>query len=205
MPVILAGAGRFAEEVTEVAEDGGLDVVAWIEGLDPERADARHQPPIVWIGDQSSIDLRLQVLPAIGSVQRRGLMERLVDEGRGLATLVHPSAVVARSASVGPGCVLFPGIVVGARTSIGLGTIVNRGALIGHHTVIGSHVFIGPGANIAGGVTIGDQAYIAIAAVIRDDRSVGAEATVGAGAVVVDDVAPDAVVIGVPARPVVRA
>lgn len=203
--VILAGAGRFAEEVTDVAADAGIDVAAWIEGLDPERADARHRPPIVWIDDQSSIDLRLPVLPAIGSVRRRGLIERLVDEGRGLATVVHPSAVVARSASIGAGCVLFPGVVVGARTSIGLGTIVNRGALIGHHTVIGSHVFVGPGANIAGGVSIGDQAYIAMAAVVRDDRTVGDRATVGAGAVVVSDVSPDTTVIGLPARPVARA
>jgi len=202
--VILAGAGRFAEEVTDVAADAGLEVVAWIEGLDPERADAHHRPPIVWIDDQRSIDPRLKVLPAIGSVQRRGLMERLAGEGRGLATLVHPSAVVARSARLSPGCVLFAGVIVGARTTIDIGTIVNRGALIGHHTVIGSHAFIGPGANIAGGVTIGDAAHIAMAAVIREDRTVGARATVGAGAVVVEDVAPDTVVIGVPARPVVR-
>lgn len=202
--VILAGAGRFAEEVTDVAADAGLEVVGWIEGLDPGRADAGHRPPIVWVGDQGSLDRRLQVLPAIGSTRRRALVERLVAEGRDLATLIHPSAVVARSASIAPGCVLFAGVIVGARTVIGAGTIVNRGALIGHHTVIGSHVFVGPGANIAGGVTIGDEAYIAMAAVVRDDRTVGARATLGAGAVVIDDVPPDTVVVGLPARPLIR-
>lgn len=200
--LILAGAGRFAEEITDIAADAGLDVAAWIEGLDPERADAGHQPPIVWIADQRSLDLGLPFLPAIGSPRRRALIERLLSEGRELATLIHPSAVVARSASIGPGCVLFAGVIVGARTTIGVGTIVNRGALIGHHTVIGSHAFVGPGANIAGGVTIGDEAYIAIAAVVRDDRTVGPRATVGAGAVVVGDVPPDTTVVGLPARPV---
>ena len=202
--VILAGAGRFAEEVTDVAADAGLEVAAWIEGLDPDRADAEHRPPIVWVGDHGSLDPRLQVLPAIGSTRRRGLVERLVTEGRGLATLIHPSAVLARSATVGPGCVLFAGVIVGARTNVGLGTIISRGALIGHHTVIGLHVFVGPGANIAGGVTIGDEAYIAMAAVVRDDRTIGARATVGAGAVVVGDVPSDTVVVGVPAHPLVR-
>ena len=202
--MILAGAGRFAEEITDIAADAGVDVAAWIEGLDPERADAGHRPPIVWVGNQGSLDPGLPVLPAIGSAAPTALIERLVAEGRELATLIHPSAVVARSASIGPGCVLFPGVIVGARTTIGVGTIVNRGALIGHHTVIGSHVFVGPGANIAGGVTIGDEAYIAMAAVVRDDRTVGARATVGAGAVVVDDVAADTTVVGLPARPIVR-
>lgn len=201
--VILVGAGRFAEEITDLAADAGIAVAAWIEGVDPERADARHRPPIVWVGDHGAIDRRLQILPAIGSVRRRGLIERLVAEGRELATLIHPSAVVARSASIGPGCVLFAGVIIGARTSLGVGTIVNRGALIGHHTAIGSHVFVGPGANIAGGVTIGDEAYIAMAAVVRDDRTVGARATVGAGAVVVRDVSTDVTVVGLPARPIV--
>jgi acetyltransferase EpsM len=202
--VILVGAGRFAEEITDIAADSGLEVAAWIEGLEPERADAGRRPPIVWVGDQGSLDPELPILPAIGSPRRRGLIERLVAEGRALATLIHPSAIVARTASVGPGCVLFAGVIVGARTSIGVGTIVNRGALIGHHTVVGSHVFVGPGANIAGGVTIGDEAYVGMAAVVRDDRTIGARATVGAGAVVIEDVPPDTTVVGVPARPMTR-
>ena len=202
--LILAGAGRFAEEITDLAADAGWDVVAWIEGIDPARADPARQPPIVWVDDQGSLDPGLLVVPAIGSPRRRGLIERLVGEGRGLATAVHPSAVVARSAEIAPGCVLFAGVIVGARTRIGLGTIVNRGALIGHHTVVGSHVFIGPGANVAGGVTIGDEAYVGMAAVVRDDRTVGARATLGAGAVVVADVGPDTTVVGVPAKPVAR-
>jgi sugar O-acyltransferase (sialic acid O-acetyltransferase NeuD family) len=199
--LILAGAGRFAEEITDIAADAGLDVAAWIEGLALERADPGHQPPIVWVADQRSFEPALPVAPAIGSPRRRALIERLVSEGRELATLIHPSAVVARSASIGPGCVLFAGVIVGARTTIGVGTIINRGALIGHHTAIGSHVFVGPGANIAGGVTIGDESYIAMAAVVRDDRTVGARATIGAGAVVVGDVPADTTVVGLPARP----
>ena len=198
--LILAGAGRFAEEITDIAADAGLDVAAWIEGLDPERADPGISPRSSG-SDARSFAPGTPVVPAIGSPRRRALIERLVSEGRELATLIHPSAVVARSASIGPGCVLFAGVIVGARTTIGLGTIINRGALIGHHTAIGSHVFVGPGANIAGGVTIGDESYIAMAAVVRDDRTVGARATVGAGAVVVGDVPADTTVVGLPARP----
>ena len=116
------------------------------------RADATADPPIVWVDDQAAFEPDLPILPAIGSVARRGIVERLVGEGRALATFVHPSAVVAPSAVLEPGCVVFPNVVVGARTRIGRGTIVNRGALIGHHTTIGAFGFVGPGANIAGKV-----------------------------------------------------
>ncbi|MFI5225384.1 MAG: acetyltransferase [Candidatus Limnocylindrales bacterium] len=202
--VILVGAGRFAEETTDVAADAGVEVVAWIEGLDAGLADPAHDPPILWVGDQAAFRPDIPVLPAIGSVRRRGLVERLVAEGRSLATLVHPSAVIARTAVLEPGCVVFAGVVIGARTRVGSGTIVDRGALIGHHTTIGAHSFIGPGATIAGGVEIGEEVRIGIGSIVRDDRRIGARATVGAGAVVVADVQAGVTVIGLPARPMER-
>jgi sugar O-acyltransferase (sialic acid O-acetyltransferase NeuD family) len=202
--VLLAGAGRFAEEITDLAADAGVTVMGWIEGIEPTRADPAHSPPIVWVGDQKDFLPELPVAPAIGSVARRGLVERLQSEGRELATLVHPSAVVARSATLEPGCVLFPQVVVGARARIGTGTILNRGALVGHHTTIGPHSFLGPGANVAGGVRLGEQVQVALAAVVRDDIEVGDRAIVGAGAVAVRSVPADVTVVGVPARVVAR-
>jgi acetyltransferase EpsM len=200
--VILVGAAAFAEEITDLCRMSGVRVAAWIEGIDADRADSMAEPPIVWVDDQAAFEPGLPVLPAIGAVARRGIVERLVDEGRSLATFVHASAVVAPSASVEPGCVVFPNVVVGAQTRIGRGTIVNRGALIGHHTSIGAFSFVGPGANVAGKVTIGDGAYLGIGSIVRDGLSVGAGATLGAGAVAVGDVAPGTTVVGVPARPV---
>jgi acetyltransferase EpsM len=199
--VILVGAGRFAEETTDVAAGAGVTVLAWIEGLDPAKEDPAHEPPILWVDTQAAFEPDVSIVPAIGSPRRRDLVERLVAAGRQLATIVHPSAVVAASAIIEDGCVIFPQVVIGARTRIMTGTIVNRGALIGHHTTIGRHAFVGPGANIAGGVTIGDGAYIGLGSIVRDDRSVGEGAVVGAGAVVVGDVPDGVTVVGLPARP----
>jgi sugar O-acyltransferase (sialic acid O-acetyltransferase NeuD family) len=204
--VILVGAGRFAEEVTDLARDCGMAIAAWIEGLDETRASREHEPPIVWAANQRLCEPSLAILPAIGSPKRRTLVESLIDDGRALAPpLIHPSSTVASTATIEPGCVVFPNVVIGARTTIGAGTIINRGALIGHHSRIGMHAFLGPGANVAGGVTVGDEAYLGIGCIIRDDRSIGARSTVGAGAVVVADVPDSVTVIGLPARPMERA
>jgi len=202
--VILVGAGRFAEETLDVAADAGVVVAAMVEGIDPSRAAPDADPPILWVDDQSTFEPGTPIVPAIGSPRRQALIERLEAEGRTLATIIHPSAVVARTAVLGPGCVVFPQVVVGARTRVGRGTILNRGVLIGHHTVIGDHVFVGPGANVAGGVRIGDGAYVGMGSIVRDDRTIGSGATVGAGAVVVGDVAAGTTVIGLPARPMER-
>ena len=202
--VILVGAGRFAEETTDIAVMAGVEVAGWIEGLDAGRARVSPAPPIIWVDDQQSFEPALPIVPAIGSVARRALVERLVAEGRRLASLVHPSAVIAPSAVIEAGCVIFPNVVVGARSRIGAGTIVNRGALVGHHTEIGAHSFLGPGANVAGAIHIGEQVYVGLAAVVRDGLTVGARAVIGAGAVAVGDVAAGTTVVGIPARPLIR-
>jgi acetyltransferase EpsM len=199
--LILVGAASFAEEVTDLAEMAGVEVAAWIEGLDRERADAGHNPPILWVDGQSQFEPGLAILPAIGSVARMDIVRRLVGEGRRLATLIHPSAVISPSAVIEPGCVVFPLVVVGAHSRIGEGTILNRGSLVGHHTTIGAYSFLGPGANVAGKVTIGRQVYIGAGAVVRDHLTIGSEAVVGMGAVAVKDVPPAITVTGVPARP----
>jgi acetyltransferase EpsM len=202
--VILVGAGRFAADVTDLALDAGLEVAAWIEGLDPERADPSADPPVIWVDDHARFEPGAPIAPAISTPRRRALVERLEADGRQLVSIVHPSAVIARSAVLEPGCVVGPNVVVGALARIGRGTILNRGALVGHHTSIGAHGFLGPGANVAGGVLVGDGVYIGLGAIVREDRTVGAGAMVGAGAVVVGNVEPGVTVIGLPARPMER-
>jgi hypothetical protein len=117
--IILVGAGRFAQEIADLAADAEIEVAGTIEGIDPGRADSNAVPPIVWVDDQGAFEPDLPIVPAIGSPRRRDLMERIEAEGRRFATLVHPSAVVARSAVLEPGCVIFPNVVVGARSIVG--------------------------------------------------------------------------------------
>jgi acetyltransferase EpsM len=203
--VILVGAASFAEEVSDLAASAGFEVAAWIEGLDPGRCDPAHMPPILWVDDQKAFEPDLPILPAIGSVERKGIVLRLVSEGRRLATLIHPSAVISPSASIGPGCIVFPLVVVGALSRIGEGTVLNRGSLVGHHTEIGAYSFLGPGANVCGKVELGEQVHVGPGAVVRDRLRVGDHAVVGMGAVAVKDVEAGTTVLGVPARPVDRA
>jgi acetyltransferase EpsM len=202
--VILIGAASFAEEVSDLAAMAGFEVAAWVEGVDRAMADVAHDPPILWVDDQADFEPNLPILPAIGSVLRMGIVRRLVGEGRQLATLIHPSAVVSPSASIEPGCVVSPLVVVGARSRIGEGTVLNRGALVGHHTEIGCYSFVGPGANVAGKVILGEQVYLGAGAVVRDRLRIGDRSVVGMGAVVVKDVPADVTVVGIPAAQVGR-
>ena len=120
--------------------------------------------------------------------------------GLALPTLVHPSAVVSASASIGEGSQVLAHAYVGPDAVLQAGVLVNTGAIVEHDAVLGAGVVIGPGAVLAGRVTVGAAAEIGAGATILPDCTIGEQARVGAGAVVTRDVAAGATVVGVPAR-----
>lgn len=129
---------------------------------------------------------------------RLSLHDRLAD---GLvATVGHPSAVVAPSTSIGAGSVVLARTVVNPRARIGAAVILNTGCIVEHDCAIGDGAHVSPGAVLSGGVTVGRLAWIGAGAVVLPGRRVGAGAIVGAGAVVTRDVAEGATVVGNPAR-----
>lgn len=205
-PLAILGTGVFAEEVADLAAQiGKHDLVAFVENWDRERAgQTLAGRPVIWVDELAEHAGEWSAVCAIGSPERRAYVEHVAGLGVRFATLVHPSAVVAPSARLDPGCIVSPGVVVGAHTQVGANAILNRGALVGHHTRIGSCVTLSPAANVAGCVVVGDGAYIGMGATVIDRRTVGAGALIAAGAVVVKDVAEGARVQGVPAREVDR-
>jgi sugar O-acyltransferase (sialic acid O-acetyltransferase NeuD family) len=201
-PLVILGAGAFAEEVHDIVlQAGGHDVVAFAVNEEPTRTELRGLP-VTPLDDLRGLAATHLAVCAIGTNRRRRFLDEASAAGFGFATVRHPSAVVFPSATVEPGCILGAGVVVSTETRIGGHTILNRGALVGHHTTVGSVVTISPGANIGGRARIGDGAYIAMGAIVRNDITVGEGAVVSAGAVVVRDVPPHTRVVGVPARAV---
>jgi sugar O-acyltransferase (sialic acid O-acetyltransferase NeuD family) len=138
---------------------------------------------------------------AVGDNRKRAQNFRLAIENRLLPTaLVHPSAVVSSSASIGRGTVIMPGVIVNAGAVIGENCIINSGAVIEHDCRIGAHAHISPRAALGGGVTVGTLAHVGIGAVVLPYATIGEESIVGAGAVVLREAPARCTVVGVPAR-----
>ncbi|HXE44446.1 MAG TPA: NeuD/PglB/VioB family sugar acetyltransferase [Conexibacter sp.] len=143
----------------------------------------------------------------LGFGAARGRAEALaaIDAARlALPTLVHPTAHVAKSATIGPGSQLLARVVIGSGATLGRGVLVNSGAVVEHDVHLADAVVVDPGAVLTGRVAVGAGTEIGSGAVVLPDVRVGACATVGAGAVVTHDVPDGATVVGVPARPLQR-
>jgi sugar O-acyltransferase (sialic acid O-acetyltransferase NeuD family) len=115
--------------------------------------------------------------------------------------LVHPSAVVSASATLGRGTVVFAMAVVNADATVGDACIVNTAAVVEHDCVLGDGVHLSPSATLAGNVRVASCGWIGAGATVLPGVRVDADAVVGGGALVRAEVAAGQVVAGVPARP----
>lgn len=216
-PLVLVGSGGFGRETAEAvrainadhaarhgaprwdllgfADDAqarwgtvvsGVPVLGAIDGL--RDGDLSHAAVVVCTGHPGDY----------GS--RRRIVERLALDPARYATLVHPTAVVPGSCTLGGGTVVLAGTVLTVDVAVGDHVAVMPQCVLTHDDVIGDYATIAAGVRLAGGVRVQDGAYLGSGCLIREDRVVGAGALVGMGAVVTRDVGPGEVWAGVPAR-----
>jgi sugar O-acyltransferase (sialic acid O-acetyltransferase NeuD family) len=131
---------------------------------------------------------------------RRKLAAYYMSLGYRPASLVSPTAVVSKSASIGPGTVVQSCCHLSTSVRIGEFVKVNAAVNVMHDSVVGDFTTIAPNAVILGRVSVGAGCYVGANATLLPGIDVGEKAIVGAGAVVTRDVDASAVMIGNPAR-----
>ncbi len=142
-----------------------------------------------------------RVIVAIGhNLARLRLAEDMAAAGWNFGNVIHPSAVVLRSATLGTGICLCPGAIIGSAATVGDHVLVNTGAIVEHDCVIEPGVSLSPGVRMGGRVTIGRAAFIGVGAVLNPRVQIGAEAIIGAGSVVTRDIPAGMLAYGVPAK-----
>ncbi|MCA1812852.1 MAG: acetyltransferase [Halobacteriales archaeon] len=198
--LVLLGAGSFAAEVADVVEDAGFTVAAFVDEARGGRGEHLLGKPILDMAEAAPLRGGAQAVCALGTTRRQGFVERAAKAGFAFATVVHPTARVARSARLAGGCVVGPMAVLSTEASLGRHVLVNRGVLLGHHARVGDFATLSPGANVGGAARIGEAAYIGMGAVVLQGLAVGSRSVVGAGSVVTKDVPERVQVLGVPAR-----
>jgi sugar O-acyltransferase (sialic acid O-acetyltransferase NeuD family) len=199
----------YAIEVAEVIWRRGEEVAFLVDNLGAEPDEAR-------VADEQLIGAEVLAPKELGETEV-GLATAipLITPGHRFAVLAEarshgvasfpplfdPTAVVARTASIGEGTILNAAAVVSGGTELGRFVHLNRSASVGHHNTIEDFATLGPGCILAGHVVVERGAFVGAGAVVAPAVKIGANAVVGAGAVVVSDVPPEAVVVGNPARP----
>jgi acetyltransferase EpsM len=205
--LVIAGWGEHARVVADAASAAGWEIVGWVG---PER-DARAEggaPP--WLGPDDSLAVRYRdespgdrpalVIAFGGTPSARRMAARALGEACPWASVVHPTAWVSPSASIGSGAVILAGAIVNSGARVGAHAIVNSGAIVEHDVVVGDFSHVAPGAAIGGGARVGDDTFIGLNAAVRDHVRIGDRVLVGMGATVVSDQPDGVTVTGTPAK-----
>lgn len=133
---------------------------------------------------------------------RKKIYELLLIKNARLVTLIHPSAVIDESVSIGDGTVIMANVVINSNTVIGNACIVNTASSVDHDCIIKDYVHISPGVNIAGTVTIGYCTWIGIGTEISNNIEITDNSIIGAGSVVIKDILNEGTYVGAPVRKV---
>ncbi|MGE0482482.1 MAG: acetyltransferase [Phycisphaerae bacterium] len=204
--VLIIGAGGHGRVVLDILVQSRVHTVV---GFVDNNADIHGRrvdgfPVLGAVGDLAGLRRRHDAGAAIVAIGdngvRRGIARELDVVGVELVNAIHPTAAVAKNATLGRNVVVAAGVVVCAHCQIGDSVILNTGCIIDHQTMIGEGTHICPGVRIAGRVKVESGAFVGVGATVVPRVTLGCEAIIGAGAVVVEDVAPLSTVVGVPAR-----
>jgi sugar O-acyltransferase (sialic acid O-acetyltransferase NeuD family) len=204
--LILVGCGAFARELINWVEDlVDLKKSIPISGFLDDNPDAlsTFNYAIPCLGAVQSYMPRPgdQLLMSIGDPQvKRKLFIELKAKGGSFAQLIHPSAVIARSASLGEGVVVCPQAIVSADARVGDLCVINGNASVGHDVKLGSFSTLSSHVDLTGWVQVDECVFFGSGARVLPKVKIGLGARIGAGAIVMRSVAAGAVMYAQPAK-----
>jgi len=132
--------------------------------------------------------------------RKSSIISTLVRLGRKVPSVVHDSAYVHPSSSLGDGVFIYPGVNIDCRTKIGAGSWIANGTTIAHDCTVGEACWFGASVTLCGRVSVGDHVFFGSGSTVANDLSVGFEAIVGMSSSVSTDVASFTSVVGNPLR-----
>ena len=162
MTLLIIGAGGHGHVAAEVAEACGYDKIDFLDDNPGVGVIGSIEGLELWIGEYD------QYFVGIGSNEfRRHLIGRLEKNGAKIATLIHPSAYISKSAKIGVGTIVAPKAIVNTHSVIGKGCILSVGAIVDHDVVIEDFVHVNVGSICKGGSRVESGRKLEAGEVVR--------------------------------------
>jgi sugar O-acyltransferase (sialic acid O-acetyltransferase NeuD family) len=205
-PIIILGAGGHAKVLLDALRLQGKTVLGLTDADGTKHGSSVLDAPV--LGDDTVLKShepqKVLLVNGVGSIKnttfRQQLFEKYKALGYSFASVIHPSAVIARDVICGEGAQIMAGTVIQPGGRIGDNVIINTNATLDHDCRIGNHVHIASGACLSGGVIVEEGVHIGAAATLIQLVRIGAFSTVGAASLVLKEVPAKTIVAGVPAK-----
>ncbi len=203
-PVAIIGYSGHSYVIIDILLSAGRLVTAYCDQEEKEFNPYHLQ----YLGKESDVTGKLKKFDYFACVGHNGIREKIIEQlhphlGNPI-NAIHPSAVVSGSVKMGDGVMIAANATINPLSQLGRGVICNTCSSIDHECIIGDYCHIAPNAVLCGNVTVGHKTFIGANSVIKQGIVIGNNVIIGAGTVVVKDVPDGAILIGNPARPLVK-
>ncbi len=149
MRLIIVGASSFGKTVRDIAiQSKKYEEIVF---LDDDLQHDNNEVVGVVCDFGKFISESTEFIVAIGDNKRRyNILICIAEAGGKIARLIHPTAYVSPTATIGVGTIILPNASVGTDVVIAYGCIINMGSIIDHKVFLGVGVHIAPGAIVKG-------------------------------------------------------
>ncbi|PYZ95361.1 acetyltransferase [Salipaludibacillus keqinensis] len=204
MNLVLVGQGGHSKVLTDIANrDGTVKVIGYLDDIHKSmyiEQDVFYAPlsfaPVIRQTFQE-----VKWIIGVGHNEiRKKIVETLQLEPEDYTTLIHPSAEISPSATLGVGTVVMANAVINADSTVGHHAIINSGAIIEHDNRVGDYVHLSPHATLTGNVVIEEGVHLGANSTVIPGKTIGEWSVIGAGSTVIHSIPPFITAVGVPAK-----
>ncbi len=204
--IAVVGSTELSDRLTYYFEDTGYGRVVGLFDDFETKGTIKNDRPVLGRLEEIPLLFRRQAFDAVAIAVgyrhrrfRREACAALKRQGIPIATFVHPSSHVEKSALLEPGSIVLVDCTIDMHAHVGENVLLSSRCFVSHHVKIGPHSFCGPAVNLAGRAEVGECCFLGIGTTCVDGVRLGTNVQTAAGSVVIKD-APDHVLIaGVPA------
>ncbi|MDW7671919.1 MAG: acetyltransferase [Bacillota bacterium] len=203
----IIGAGGFSKQVVEIVEKMNEQQPQYqIEGMiddDPHLSGQNILGYPVIGNTQKLVQIAsrqpVSAVVAFSVIHTRHMIVSQFNE-IDWVNLVHPSAVISRTLTMGRGNIICAGTIINPDCVIHNHCHINIGCTLGHDVTLKNYVTLMPGCHLSGNVSLHQHTTIGTGASILPGLSVGRNTIIGAGAVLTRPAKPHGIYTGLPAR-----
>jgi len=194
--ILVYGAAEFGQVVKNLVQICGHDFAGFIDDYNTPTNDVwfgtyedikagwlRHEGRLSFeCGKIRSKDYAIAIAIGYKSLETRWkIYEKVKADGYKVVSLIHPQAIVDRTARMGEGVMVMSGAVLDYNAEIKDLVVMWNGAIVCHDDVIGENTFLSPNSTVCGFNAVGRNCFIGAGAVISDHLVVPDNCFVKAG------------------------
>ncbi|WP_214694237.1 MULTISPECIES: acetyltransferase [unclassified Exiguobacterium] len=199
--IVIFGAGGHAQVLIDLLELIGIYRIAGIYDDSPNLIGKMiyGYPVLGVIG--SNIMIRKGIIGIGDNVQRSIVAQKILDKASDFEFIsaVHPSAIIGKNVTIGPGVAVMAGSVINSNTVLEAHNVVNTMSSVDHNCHLAPFSSVAPGAHLGGNVRLNERSFVGMGATVIHNILIESDTVVGAGATVVKDLPSGIIAYGTPA------